>query len=433
MAPVEVRVREDRTDAPADHCPGDDPHHHEQEVVGAHGGTPGNARRQTQRDEDGRGQRNRLPADRDVAKAQHRIEVERDDGDRHGRECSRQACRLADTRAVLSGLNRGLQRGRKCVQPLGPVLGFGIELVGGIRGDWGVCHDRSLGTGPGGLGPARGPPKTGVHMRMIARCPGAALHVQLLGRVEVSADDGTPVRLSGRHAQALFALLVLSRRPRSRDALATDLWPDSDGTSSAALRQALWLVRNAFNGAGLDPDAVLEVESETIGLQPDARIELDTDHFEECVLNPDCATETAVELYRGDLAEGLGHDCFAAERERLSDLFEDALSDVGEQRLRRGDLAGARRAAEELLARDPLREEAHALLISIHGLIGSRSQVVRQYRRLRAVLDRELGVEPLPESEATYRLALVHTLERSRARAAALGQVSKPTLVAVNA
>ena len=270
-------------------------------------------------------------------------------------------------------------------------------------------------------------------MRIVSRCPGPALHVHLLGRVEVSADDGTPVRLSGRHAQALFALLVLSRRTRSRDALATDLWPDSDGTSSAALRQALWLVRNAFNGAGLDPDAVLEVESETIGLQPDARIELDTDRFEECVLNPDCATETAVELYRGDLAEGLGHDCFAAERERLSDLFEDALSDVGEQRLRRGDLAAARRAAEELLARDPLREEAHALLISIHGLIGSRSQVVRQYRRLRAVLDRELGVEPLPESEATYRLALVHTLERSRARAAALGQVSKPTLVAVNA
>ena len=270
-------------------------------------------------------------------------------------------------------------------------------------------------------------------MRMIVRYQGAALNVHLLGRVEVAADDGMPIRLSGRHAQALFALLVLSRRPRSRDALATDLWPDSDGASSAALRQALWLVRNAFAGAGLSPDAILEVEADTIGLQPDARIELDTDRFEECALNTACATETAVELYRGDLAEGLGHDCFAAERERLSDLFEDTLSDVGEQRLRRGDFAGARRAAEELLARDPLREEAHALLISIHGLTGSRSQVVRQYRRLRAVLDRELAVEPLPETEATYRLALVRTLERSRARAAALGEASKPTLVAVNA
>ena len=423
-------MREDLPDPPADHRSRDDPHDHEQEIVRAHGGTPGHAGRQTQRHEDGRGQRNSLPADRDVAEAQHRVEVERDDGDRHGRECSRRHVGQP-TRELSYPGSTGVAWGAKCLQPLGPVLGFGTGLVGGIRGAGG-----SATTGPrdrsGGLGPARGPSVTGVHMRHISPCPGTALDVHLLGRVEVSADDGTPVRLSGRHAQALLALLVLSRRPRSRDALATDLWPDADGASSAALRQALWLVRNALNGAGLDPDAILEVEADTIGLQPDARIELDTDRFEECVLNADCATETAVELYRGDLAEGLGHDCFAAERERLSDLFEDALSDVGEQRLLRGDLAGARRAAEDLLARDPLREEAHALLISIHGLTGSRSQVVRQYRRLRAVLDRELAVEPLPESEATYRLALVRTVARSRARAAALGQGSKPT-VAVNA
>jgi DNA-binding SARP family transcriptional activator len=80
-----------------------------------------------------------------------------------------------------------------------------------------------------------------------------------------------------------------------------------------------------------------------------------------------------------------------------------------------------------------LREEAHALLIAIHGMIGTRSQVVRQYRRLRAVLDRELDVEPLPESEATYQLALRQTLERSRARAASLRAPEKPKLVAVNA
>ena len=259
------------------------------------------------------------------------------------------------------------------------------------------------------------------------------LRVQLLGRIEVALADGTPIRLSGRHAQALFALLVLCRRPRSRDALATDLWPDADGTSSAALRQALWLVRNAFTGAGIDAGSILEVETETIGLRPDARIELDTDRFEACARSEDCATDTAVELYRGDLAEGLGHECFAAERERLSDLYEDALAQVSARRLGDGDLVAARAAAERLLARDSLREEAHAVIIAVHGLIGSRSQVVRQYRRLQAVLGRELGVEPLPETEATYRIALTRTLERSRDRAAALAPHGHPTLVAVNA
>ena len=64
---------------------------------------------------------------------------------------------------------------------------------------------------------------------------------------------------------------------------------------------------------------------------------------------------------------------------------------------------GARARGRAVLARDPLREEAHAVLIAVHGLIGSRSQVVRQYRRLQDVLARELGEPPLPETDAAYR------------------------------
>jgi hypothetical protein len=42
---------------------------------------------------------------------------------------------------------------------------------------------------------------------------------------------------------------------------------------------------------------------------------------------------------------------------------------------------------------------------------------VRQYRRQSAILRVELGVAPLPETEATYRLALARVLERSTERA----------------
>lgn len=257
-----------------------------------------------------------------------------------------------------------------------------------------------------------------------------ALHVRLLGRVEATTPSGTPVRLSGRHAQALFALLVLAGRPRSRDGLAAELWPEADGASSAALRQALWLVRSGLAAAGFDPDAILETESDTVGLRPDSLATLDVTAFEACVRDSDCDPETALALYRGDLVEGLGHDCFAAERERLSDLYEDVLALAGQLRLAAGELGAARIAAERLVARDPLREEAHAILIAIHGLVGSRSQVVRQYRRLRELLRAELDVEPLPETELAYRRALDRTLERSRERAVTLGH-QPPKLVAV--
>jgi DNA-binding SARP family transcriptional activator len=246
----------------------------------------------------------------------------------------------------------------------------------------------------------------------------------LLGRFRVSTADGRDVRLVGRHAQALFTLLALTRRPRTREAIATDLWPDSLGAATGPLRQALYQLRGSLHAAELDLDWVLEGDAETLGLRPDAICSLDVARFEACTDDPACDPETAIERYTGDLAEGLGHDCFAAERERLADRYEDALASVARRRLTEGDDTGARLAAERLLARDPLREEGHEVLIAVYGRTGTRSQVIRQYRRLCDVLARELGELPLPETDATYRVALATILSRSRARAA---EVYRPT------
>jgi DNA-binding SARP family transcriptional activator len=239
------------------------------------------------------------------------------------------------------------------------------------------------------------------------------LSVRLLGRVEASIC-GRQLRLGGRHSQALFALLVLDRKRRSREAIAADLWPDSDAPTSSCLRQALWVIKGALSETGIDPRELLDIEPDVLGLREDAELDLDVAAFEAAFRARPADPETAIELYAGDLVEGLGHDCFAAERERLSDAYEDALALAAASRLASGDVEGARRAAELLLARDVLREEAYTALIGVYGMTGTRSQVVRQYRRLCAVLDHELQVEPLPETDVAYRNALDATVERSR-------------------
>jgi DNA-binding SARP family transcriptional activator len=244
------------------------------------------------------------------------------------------------------------------------------------------------------------------------------LRIRLLGRLEVRLG-GAPIRLGGRHAQALIALLALCPRTRLRDALAAELWPDSGGSSAGSLRQALWLIRSTISAAGGDPDEWIEADPDTIGLRPDAVVELDVRRFERLALSDDPADlEAALPLYTGDLLESLGHECFAAERERLSDLYEDVLAAVAQGRLERGDTVGARRAAAELLVRDPLREEGHTVLIAAYGRAGTRSQVVRQYRRVCTILRSELEVEPLPETDAAYRAALTIAAARSGARVA---------------
>jgi len=252
------------------------------------------------------------------------------------------------------------------------------------------------------------------------------LAIGLLGRVDIQADEVT-VRIGGRHAQALIALLALRPRPRLRDTLAAELWPEAGAPSAASLRQALWLIRSSLAAAGVDADRWLEADQDTIGIHRDVSLDLDVDRFERLAMSGSPEDrERARRIYAGDLLEGLGHECFAADRERLSDLYEDLLAEIAQHRLDHGDTIGARRAASELLTRDPLREEAHAVLIAAFGRAGSRSQVVRQYRRVCTILRTELAVAPLPETDAVYRQALAIAARRSSDRAAAIRYEAAP-------
>lgn len=258
--------------------------------------------------------------------------------------------------------------------------------------------------------------------RVAAPIPAATrpLEVRLLGRVELSID-GREIRLASRSAQALVAVLALKPRVRTREAVAAEIWPDGEGSgTSASLRQALWLMRSAFATAGVCLTDYLDIDAEVIGFRGCAPLDVDVARFEAALRDPTSGPEQAIGLYLGDLTECLALECFAVDRERLSDAFEDALALVAERCLLAADLDGARAAAERLLARDPLREEAHATLLRVYGRLGSRSQVIRQYRRVADLLDRELGVEPLPETDAAYRAALADALERSRFRAASV-------------
>jgi DNA-binding SARP family transcriptional activator len=241
------------------------------------------------------------------------------------------------------------------------------------------------------------------------------LSVRLFGPIRLFWR-GHEVGLQSRPVQALVALLALRRRPWSREAIAAQIWPDAGYGPPARVRQALWLLRQGLSRIGADPAAVLATDRDTIGLGPGVVTEVDVARFEALLMRGPTGLEAALGLYHGDLAEDLALECLSVRRETLADLYEDALASVARTRLAAGDLGGARCAATELLERDPLREEGHAVLIEAYGIDGSRSQAHRQYTRLRAILASELAADPLPETEAVYRGALARTQSRSAER-----------------
>jgi DNA-binding SARP family transcriptional activator len=55
---------------------------------------------------------------------------------------------------------------------------------------------------------------------------------------------------------------------------------------------------------------------------------------------------------------------------------------------------------------DELAEDVHRQLMILHVLAGDRPAAIQQYKRCATVLQRELGVDPLPETKAVYEAML---------------------------
>ena len=77
---------------------------------------------------------------------------------------------------------------------------------------------------------------------------------------------------------------------------------------------------------GTDPDRVIESDIDSIGLRAELTVEHDAAEFEGLVRGRPARPEEALRVYRGELAEGFAHECFARDRERLADAYEDALA-----------------------------------------------------------------------------------------------------------
>src|SRR5215472_10827756 len=70
-----------------------------------------------------------------------------------------------------------------------------------------------------------------------------------------------------------------------------------------------------------------------------------------------------------------------------------------------GDFAAAIEAGLAAVAGEPLRESAQRALIRTYLAEGNQAAAVRQYRRFRLLLDRELGLAPSPSLTALVPLS----------------------------
>ncbi|HVL31745.1 MAG TPA: AAA family ATPase [Solirubrobacteraceae bacterium] len=228
------------------------------------------------------------------------------------------------------------------------------------------------------------------------------LRVRLLGGLELRLGDARLAPLDSARAESLLAYLLLHRETaQARQRLAFMLWPDSsEGQARTNLRHVLHNLRRALP----DADRLIDVTPRTLQWRADAPLALDVADFEQALA--DGRPEAAVAIYSGDLLEGSYDDWVLEERERLRALYLDALELLALQLHERGELPAAVRHAERLVRQDPLREDAHRLLMRLYDACGDRARALRAYHVCASTLQRELAIAPSPATRAAYAALL---------------------------
>jgi DNA-binding SARP family transcriptional activator len=238
------------------------------------------------------------------------------------------------------------------------------------------------------------------------------LRINLLGTFLIASDHIPLASIEVPRLQSLLAYLVLHRgAPQSRTHLASMLWPDSkEEQAHTNLRNLLYKLRQALP----DSDLYLVVNRHMLMWQNNDFWTMDVLEFERAVnMSKQAesmenqamlrrALEKALELYRGDLLPGCYDEWILQERERLSQMYLEVLEKLLCMQEKEGDFPGAIRIAHRLLREDPLQEESYRHLMRLYAASGNRAAAVRVYQNCVAALERELAVEPGPETRRVY-------------------------------
>ena len=230
-----------------------------------------------------------------------------------------------------------------------------------------------------------------------------ALSLKLFGGFAIRDGAGGNLSLPTRKTCALLGYLAANAdRPLPRESLVELLWGDrGDRHARRSLNQALVSIRKLTeDNAG----SFIDSDGEQVTLHG-AALDSDIARF-HALLDDDPAAAAA--LYDGPFLDGLSvpdsafEEWLAATRAEFEAHACDALHRAAGQAAENGDVGQAIEFARRLLSLDPLREDAHRLLMRLLSENGDRIGALRQYQACADILEKELQVAPDAATRALF-------------------------------
>jgi DNA-binding SARP family transcriptional activator len=240
--------------------------------------------------------------------------------------------------------------------------------------------------------------------------------IQLCGRFAVDLDgERVETRLPGRQGRLLFAYLALNRdRVVGRSELIDAVWPaELPHDPSDALAALLSKLRTVLGN-----QRVLGRGEVQLLLPADARIDVER----ALITVHEAESACALQDWKRAWASALSAQLVAKRRllgeyeapwidewrATLDDVLARSLECYGAACLELGgtELAGAERAARQLVRAEPLRESGTWLLMRVLEERGNAAEALLAYDSLRRRLRDELGLAPAASLQAAYRRLL---------------------------
>ncbi len=246
----------------------------------------------------------------------------------------------------------------------------------------------------------------------------AFLKIFLFGSPRVFRSDREEEIQLTRNVQAFLAFLLLNRhRVHPREVLADLFWGDrSEMQARNCLNTMVWKLRCILE---MDPvprgTYLLRTPLGEVGLNRKCDFWLDIAFFEEQIsamlkkpiesIEHDEAEklDRVLDLYVGELLEGFYHDWALLERERMRSLYLKALEHQMFYYRHHGHYERAISCGKKILKSDNLREEIHREIIRYYADCGLRSQALLHYKDCCEILNRELGIQPMEETQILFK------------------------------
>jgi DNA-binding SARP family transcriptional activator len=203
--------------------------------------------------------------------------------------------------------------------------------------------------------------------------------------------------------------------------LASVFWGNySTNVSRKYLRNALWKLRSVFQSVGAELEDYLQVSDDSIAFQRSSPYQLDVETFETLLastrnlqgeeLSQEQAQQLnqAVDLYDGELLEGVDEEWCLYERERLNLLHLNTLLKLMVYHRSHHTYTLGLEYGERILAFDNTRENVHRELMLLYWLLGEPQMALVQYHHCERILQDQVGVEPSDETRNLYQQMLHH-------------------------